>query len=748
MTSVYCSKGHENTGSNLFCQQCGEKLNQSAAKGIYGGVLLGDRYRIVRELGHGGFGRTYLAKDSNRFEEVCVLKEFAPQVRGTYALQKASELFEREAGVLYKLQHPQIPRFRELFRVKVEEEGHLFLVQDYVEGETYRALLDARKRQGLRFNEAEVTQLMVQILPVLEYIHSIGVIHRDISPDNLMLRNSDLLPILIDFGGVKQVAANAESEFTQTASGGTPSFATRLGKIGYAPNEQMQVGVVYPHSDLYALAATVLVLLTGKEPQQLIDAHNMTWNWRQQVNLSSSFGAILDKMLANRPGDRYQSAREVRQVLSPATPYFPPTQPLAGVPPTPQVASTEATVAVAPPKPVATPPANPVTSPVSRSDGLLGKVVLICVLVGIAGAIGWVVGSKILPTIGKKPSPNPIEKPVVSPTKDPEPPPPPQFSKAESDRKEALRRRRQSLGIDYNFYVNLVNQSFWDKNPSLRGKSLSDDPKDEQLRTQWDKVGDEWLGKLTFLSAESRSGLGSYTASDRNRWKAQVNDRNLSSRALYDLVDGEFFYRFPEQEGKKFIDRPIGQVWSAIAFDKVNAVVNGTALQRIVFPKGAIGDRVSGTLKPGEGKAYIAGLAALQQMKVNLQADSQILFSVYPPTNDQKALLEDSTKRNWSGTLPSKGFYEFVIVSKASKPVDYQLNLTAENPAPPPEPEPPASPPPTPSPSLTPEPTTPTPEPTAPTPSPTPEPTETPTPEPTEPPEPTPEPTKASPDGI
>ena len=221
-------------------------------------MVMGGRYRIVRELGHGGFGRTYLAEDLNRFNESCVLKEFAPQVQGTYALQKAEELFEREAGILYKLQHPQIPKFREMFRVKQGNKGRLFLVQDYVVGQTYHALLDTRKQQGLRFNEAEVTQLLLQILPVLEYIHSLGVIHRDISPDNLILRSTDGLPVLIDFGGVKQVAASVASQVMGSPPvGGTPAHATRLGKVGFAPHEQMQGGIAYPHSDFYALGATV-----------------------------------------------------------------------------------------------------------------------------------------------------------------------------------------------------------------------------------------------------------------------------------------------------------------------------------------------------------------------------------------------------------------------------------------------------------------------------------------------------------
>ncbi len=230
MNFVYCSKGHENPAGSRFCLNCGEKLlDTPVSYGIQPGRVLGDRYAIVRQIGQGGFGRTYLAEDVNRFRELCVLKEFSPQVQTAYVLQKAEELFQREASVLYQLQHPQIPRFRENFRINLDGKEYLFLVQDYVEGETYSSLLSTRQQQNLRFTEAEIRQLLEQILPVLEYIHSLGVIHRDISPDNLILRKADQLPVLIDFGGVKQVVATVASEYYQPGVVGSPPAATLLG---------------------------------------------------------------------------------------------------------------------------------------------------------------------------------------------------------------------------------------------------------------------------------------------------------------------------------------------------------------------------------------------------------------------------------------------------------------------------------------------------------------------------------------
>ena len=299
------------------------------------GDILNSRYRILHQLGHGGFGRTYLAEDINRFNERCVLKEFAPQLQGSFALEKAQELFEREAGVLYRLHHPQIPKFRELFRYRHQGQGRLLLVQDFVEGQTYHTLVNHRSQQGKRFSEAEVTQLLYQLLPVLDYIHSIGVIHRDISPDNLILRSSDGLAVLIDFGSIKEVATKAESQLTETIPNtNTLSLVgTVLGKSGYAPPEQMVQGIVCTHSDLYALAATAVVLLTGKEPQQLIDPNCYRWNWQAEVTLSPKLERVLTIMLSPNPGDRFSRATEVIQTLENISAIAPQNQPVTQQPP-------------------------------------------------------------------------------------------------------------------------------------------------------------------------------------------------------------------------------------------------------------------------------------------------------------------------------------------------------------------------------------------------------------------------------
>jgi serine/threonine protein kinase, bacterial len=266
------------------------------------GTILENNYQIIKGLGQGGFARTYLATNLRRFQENCVLKEFAPQIADSQ-VGKATEMFEREASIMYKLEHDQIPKFREQFKARTAAGESLFIVQDYIEGDNYWQMIQNR---GQLFSEAEIAKFFRQILPVLDYIHQLGVVHRDISPDNIICRRSDALPVLIDFGAVKEAAAKY-SHMTGTA----------VGKVGFAPDEQMRRGQVSPASDLYALAATALVLMTGLEPHQLYDIRTANWEWERKVAAHPDFAQVINKMLAHRSKDRYQSAAEVLAALPP-----------------------------------------------------------------------------------------------------------------------------------------------------------------------------------------------------------------------------------------------------------------------------------------------------------------------------------------------------------------------------------------------------------------------------------------------
>jgi serine/threonine protein kinase len=364
------------------------------------GTVLQNRYLILKILGQGGFARTYLAHDQRRFDEPCAIKELIPNATGIFSWEKAQELFQQEAELLYQMQHKQIPQFRERF----QEDQRLFLVQEYISGKTYRELLD----EGSIFTEQEVLSFLKNLLPVLEHIHSRGIIHRDISPENVIQRESDRLPVLIDFGIVKELA-------TKLQSGSETTPPTPVGKPGYSPGEQMQTGRSYPSSDLYALAVTAIVLLTRKEPQNLYDESRAAWNWQQFARVDPQFARILNKMLSWVPGDRYQRATEVNQAL------------LSLTAPTPPEVSNLQTVAVAPAPVAPTPPRRSqvaIPEPNTRSvlDNPLAVAAISTVVFITAGVGSLVLVSSIQNKKNQEappPSPQSFPSPVIPQTATP-----------------------------------------------------------------------------------------------------------------------------------------------------------------------------------------------------------------------------------------------------------------------------------------------------------------------------------------
>lgn len=668
MAWIYCSEGHDNPADHRFCRLCGAALSSTPANSAIG-QLLALRYRILREIGQGGFGRTYLAEDTHRFHERCVLKEFAPQVEGSRELQKAEELFAREAGTLYKLEHPQIPRFRELFRAELRGQARLFLVQDYVEGETYETLLRQRLNVGLTFTEAEVTELLKQLLPVLRYIHAAGVIHRDISPDNLIQRDVDGLPVLIDFGGVKQIAATVASQVSSVSRSGT----TRLGKAGYAPEEQMAAGAVSPQSDLYALAVTVLVLLTGKEAEALLGRDRR--QWQRLVKLSPLLSTILERMLHPVPHKRFQSAQAVLAALrgqAEDETTRPPSQSIA------QPASGRARPANRPADTVAIAPVTPKSQrPARPSLGLrVIKGVLPILIVGAAAIGGWWEWRQLF---GHNSDPTPKQTKPAKPKPSAAAPAAPGYSTAEQTRKQALQTRREAMRVDRAFLVTLTDEMFYAEHPDLKQQPLKDTAADASLRADWDRSANELLDRMEGLSPEARARLGSYTQADVEKRRAEVNKLNLSSRALNDLTDARFYALFPDLERREnLLELSIGQIWQAVAVDQLQALKAGKSLVKLPVGNSSEGEfePVSGRLNAGEGKAYIAKLTRAEAIEVSLKApDRATQLSIYPPTSKSPALLADSSETQWSGSLPESGLYEIVVVSSAAEPVEYELML-------------------------------------------------------------------------
>jgi serine/threonine protein kinase len=287
-----CQNPQNHDGSK-FCQSCDTPLVP----------LLRNRFRIIRVLSdEGGFGRTYLAEDTDKLNDSCVVKQLAPKFQGTWAQKKAMELFSQEAKRLQELGgHPQIPTLLAYF----EQDNCLYLVQQFIDGNNLLQELRLRKH----YKDSDIQSLLLDLLPILKFIHSRGVIHRDIKPENIIRRKRDGRLILIDFGSAKQLTAAVQKK-----------YGTSIGSHGYSAIEQIRDGKAYPASDLFSLGATCFHLLTGLSPFQLWIEHGYSWvkNWQDclENSRSTELIIILDKLLQLELKNRYQSADEVIKDLS------------------------------------------------------------------------------------------------------------------------------------------------------------------------------------------------------------------------------------------------------------------------------------------------------------------------------------------------------------------------------------------------------------------------------------------------
>lgn len=284
-----CQNPTFNPADTKFCLICGTSL------------LLDNRYRATKLLGAGGMGRNFLAVDERTpSKKRCVIKQFFPAVQivnNPTAYQKAVELFNREAATLDTLgdKSSKIPRLL----ANIEQDKRLYFVQEFIDGQN---LLQELQNLGT-YTEEQIWQLLTELLPTLKFIHEHDVIHRDIKPENIMRRRDREL-ILIDFGISKEL------------SGTVMSIGTTVGTVGYAPPEQMTYGESYSASDIYALGATCIHLLTGTFPNLLYNPQQQRWTWRdvmaaQGKPVSHQLGQILDKMLQQDIRQRYQTADAV-----------------------------------------------------------------------------------------------------------------------------------------------------------------------------------------------------------------------------------------------------------------------------------------------------------------------------------------------------------------------------------------------------------------------------------------------------
>ena len=290
----------QNSDNTQFCQNCGSSL------------LLKQRYRAMKVLGGGGFGKTYEASDLGKQTKVIkVLINNSP---------KAVELFQREAEVLSQLNNPGIPKVEPnsyiVFRPANSQEPVHCLVMEKIEGMNLR---DYVKRLGHPIDFDTAKRWLQELVTILQAVHDRGILHRDIKPQNIIFKPDGRLA-LIDFGAVRE---GTGTEFASTTGSGSGTEVashmaggTSVVSRGYTPPEQMN-GEALKQSDFYSLGRTFVFLLTGKEPSEIpYDAHDDVLQWRKYAaNVESKLAQLLDQMQSTLVRQRPKSTEEIMQSL-------------------------------------------------------------------------------------------------------------------------------------------------------------------------------------------------------------------------------------------------------------------------------------------------------------------------------------------------------------------------------------------------------------------------------------------------
>jgi serine/threonine protein kinase len=268
------------------------------------GKTLTGRYKIVKQLGGGGFSHTFIAEDGYLPDRpTCVIKQLKPASSQADILKISRELFDNEAKVLYRLgRHECIPSLLAHF----EEDEEFFLAQELIEG----AVLTQEIKTGNCLGEKYTINFLTDILQTLSFVHRQQVIHRDIKPSNLIRRSSDKKIVLIDFGAVKEVSTQPISQLGHTSS-------LVIGSPGYMPNEQYSGKTMFA-SDIYAIGVIAIQALTGLPPNQIPeDPTTSEFCWRDRAKITPTLADVIDKMVRFDFRQRYQSANEVLEALQP-----------------------------------------------------------------------------------------------------------------------------------------------------------------------------------------------------------------------------------------------------------------------------------------------------------------------------------------------------------------------------------------------------------------------------------------------
>lgn len=617
------------------------------ASDSHAGALIGDRYRLEQQLGDGPQGSVWRGCDQLAADAPVVMRRLGPE----HDQQRARELWSRLQGVL----HPQVPRLG----AAIDHGGSLWLVREWLAGPTFADLLAARGQRQMVFGAGEVLLLLRQILPVLAVLHGQQLVHGDLCPANLLRRDSDGLPVLLDYGLVAGTAAV------------TPGYAPPELAAGQRPEVWM---------DLHALGVTALVLLSGDPPERLLDPATMTWRWPASLADEPGLRAALERLLASDRGQRHGSAAEALAALQalpmpestgpvprsdrtlalvpPAAPPLPapaasaasPLPPALGIPATATAAAAAAAAAAAGSRPAVQLPFEPAPAaepaelpPVHTLEGRRGPggrrlrgeerelqaegsvwpVVMALVLSAVVGtALGWWWLSR-----GTSQEPSTPDVALQLPSSLPQ---------EEVNQRQQLLNRLRALQVDRAWFLKLVDASLLARFPERGGRLPSDAAEDAPLRQAWNDLAEELLARVEQLPLALRQRLGRYSTGDWERRENQLEAQGLSGPVLRQLVSANAQALLPGRSGTAIPSEPFRQLWYAAAEQSLSNLqietIQARPLQTDVrnTSVAAGGARVFPVRAP-EGHTVVLGVngSPLMQMAV-FAADGTLLESRGP----------------------------------------------------------------------------------------------------------------------
>ena len=667
------------------------------------GQVIGGRYRLERCIGTenaGPQGALWLASDQLAADAPVALRRIGPEQDQA----RARDLWSRLQGVL----HPQVPRIGAV----IEADDQLWLVREWQAGRTYQQLLELRAERQLVFGAGEVLLLLRQLLPVLAALHSQDLLHGDLSPANLLRRDSDGLPVPLDFGLVRGSAGGSAGE---RLLGATP---------GYAPPELARGEPAQPWMDLHALGVVALVLLSGDAPGGLLDPTTMQWRWPAALEAEPDLLRQLQRLLSRHPDERFASAGQAlvafqSLAMPDSTGPVPRADrtvilvPAAAPAPPPEREPAEAIardgVAAEAPRPpesprvepqlplrMAAPPPPPaaVAAPDSlrrrheereeAAEGGFWPVLIALVLSAVVGtAVGWWWLSR-----GKVATPPPGGVPEL----------PSSLPPSEVDQRQQLLNRLRAMQVDRAWFLSLVDAALLAQYPERNGRLPSDTLEDAPLRRVWNELAEEWLARVEQLPLPLRRRLGNFSASDWEARQAGFVRQGLSPAVLRELVSASVQNLLPSRASQAMPPEPFRQIWYAAA----DLTLENLRIEPIEAPSGAT--QVLSAEVPASGaRLFPIRLPAGHGLALGVNGSPLLQMSVFSAEGtplEARGPLRVVTLGSQKGSP-----VQLLLTNDGVAPALIRLSLRADPPAPTPPPAPVAPPAPEETPETPPEPT-------------------------------------------